>query len=151
MICLSSLLLLCQSIRSLLVAGVAGGFQTLDFSTPFVFAIALIDYLFSFSIQIACFSLKISSLVFILVWVCYHRMQDSEYRSYGYNWYGIFPAFNTWRINSTGHSWSLRKTCEATVPILILTSIGGWNSKVLNFLAGNIYELNHPIIKCDIL
>ncbi len=38
------------------VVGVAGGFQTFDFSMPFVFAIALIDFLFSFSIQIACFS-----------------------------------------------------------------------------------------------
>ncbi len=65
------LLLFSQPIRSLLVAG---GFQTLDFSMPFVFAIALIDFLFSFSIQIACFSLKVSSLVFILVCVCHHRM-----------------------------------------------------------------------------
>ncbi len=56
-----------QLIRKLFVAGVAGGFQTHDFSMPFVFAIALIDFLFSFSIQIACFSLKVSSLVFILV------------------------------------------------------------------------------------
>ncbi len=32
------------------VAGVAGGFQTPDFSMPFVLAIALIDFLFSFSI-----------------------------------------------------------------------------------------------------
>ncbi len=32
------------------VAGVAGCFQTLDFSMPFVLAIALIDFLFSFSI-----------------------------------------------------------------------------------------------------
>ncbi len=37
------LLLFSQPIRSLLVAGVAGGFQTLDFSMPFVFATALID------------------------------------------------------------------------------------------------------------
>ncbi len=44
---------------------------------PFVFARALIDFLFSFSIQIAFFSLKVSSLVFILVCVCHHRMQDS--------------------------------------------------------------------------
>ncbi len=51
----------------------------------FVFAIALIDFLFSFSIQIAYFSLKVSSLIFILVCVCHHRMQDSEYRSNGYN------------------------------------------------------------------
>ncbi len=79
------LLLFSQLIRQLLVAGVAGGFQTLDLSTPFVFAIALIDFLFSFSIQIACFSLKVSSLIFILVCVCHHRMQDSECRSNGYN------------------------------------------------------------------
>ncbi len=32
---------------------VAGGFQTLDFSMPIVFAIALIDLLFSFSIQLS--------------------------------------------------------------------------------------------------
>ncbi len=38
--------------------------------------IALIDFLFSFSIQIACFSLKVSSLIFILVCVCHRRMQD---------------------------------------------------------------------------
>ncbi len=37
---------------------VSGGFQTLDLSMPFVFAIALIDFLFSFSIQIACFLSK---------------------------------------------------------------------------------------------
>ncbi len=58
------------------VAGVAGGFQTLDFSMPFVLAIALIDFLFSFSIWIACFSVKVSSLIFILVGVCHHRMQN---------------------------------------------------------------------------
>ncbi len=81
---------------------------------------ALIDFFFSVSIQIACFSLKVSSLVFILVCVGHHRMQDSEYRSNGYNWYDSFPGFNIWRINATGHSWSLRKTCEATVPILML-------------------------------
>ncbi len=67
------------------VLGVAGGFQTLDFSKPFVFARALIYFLFSFSILIACFSLKVGSLVFILVLVCHHRLQDSEYRSNGYN------------------------------------------------------------------
>ncbi len=43
-------------------------------SKPFVFAITLIDFLFSLSIQIACFSLKVSSLIFILVCVCHHRM-----------------------------------------------------------------------------
>ncbi len=64
---------------------VAVGFQTLDFSMPFVFAIALIDFLCPFSIQISCFSLKVSFLVFILVCVCHHRIQDSEYRSKGYN------------------------------------------------------------------
>ncbi len=41
-----------------MVAGVAGGFQTLDFSMPVVFARALIDFLFSFTIQIAWFSLS---------------------------------------------------------------------------------------------
>ncbi len=56
-----------QLIRSLLAADVSGGPQTLDFSMPFVFAVALID--FFFSIQIACFSLRVSSLVFILVCV----------------------------------------------------------------------------------
>ncbi len=56
------------------IAGVAGCFQTLDFSMPFVLAIALIDFLFSFSIWIACFSLKVSS--FILVGVCHHQMQN---------------------------------------------------------------------------
>ncbi len=66
------------------VVGVAGGLQTLDLSMPFVFARALIDFLFSFSIQIACFSLKVSSLIFILVCVYHYRMQDSEYRSNGY-------------------------------------------------------------------
>ncbi len=82
------LLLFSQPIRSLLVAGFAGvtvGLQSLDFSMPFVFAIALVDFLFSFSIQIACFSLKVCSLVFILVCVFHQRMQDSEYRSKGYN------------------------------------------------------------------
>ena len=60
-----------QPIRSSLVADVAGSFQTLDFSMPFVFPIVLIDFLFSFSIQIACFSLKVSSIIiFILVCVC---------------------------------------------------------------------------------
>ncbi len=53
---------------------------------PLFFAIALIDLLFSFSIQIASFSLKVSSLGFILVCVCHHQMQDSECRSNGYNW-----------------------------------------------------------------
>ncbi len=47
---------------------VVGGFQTLDFSMLFVFATALIDFLFSFSIQIAYFSLKV------------------RFRSNGYNW-----------------------------------------------------------------
>ncbi len=72
-----------QLIRSLLVADVAGGL-VLDFSMPFVFAIALIDFLFSFIIQIACFSLKVSSLIFILVCMYRHRMQDSECRSKAY-------------------------------------------------------------------
>ncbi len=100
---------------------------------PFVFAIALIDFLFSFSVQIACFSLKVSSLIFILC-VCHCWMQDSEYRSTGYNWYDTFPAFNIRRINATGHSWSLRKTREATVPILMLTSDNRIETlKVLNF------------------
>ncbi len=61
-----------------MVAGDAGGLQTLDFSMPFVFAIALID-LFSFSIQIACLSLKVSSLVFILVCVITEcKIQNAE-------------------------------------------------------------------------
>ncbi len=141
-----------QLIRSLLVADVSGGLQTLNLSMPFVFAIALIDFLFSFSIQIACFSLKVSSLVFILLCVWCHWMQDSECRSNGYNWYDTFPAFNIWRINATGHSWSLRKTCEATVPILVLISDSGMNSKSAYLLSWlNIYVLKHPIIKCDIL
>ncbi len=123
------LLFFSQAIRSLLVVDVAGGFQTLDFSMPFVFARALIDFLISFSIQIACFSLKVSSLIFILVCVCHHRLQDSEYRSNGYNWYDTFPAFNIFTSNATGHSWSLRKTCEATVPILCSHQIRGWHSK----------------------
>ncbi len=126
------LLLFSQPIESLLVAG---GFQTLDFSMSFVFAIALIDFLVSFSIQIACFSLKLRSLVFILVFVCHHQMQDSEYRSKGYNWYDTLPAFNTWIINATGHRWSLRKTCEASVRILLLTSDRGMNSKSAEFLS----------------
>ncbi len=101
---------------------------------PFVFSIALIDFLFSFSVQIACFSLKVSSLIFILVWVCHYRMQDSECRSTGYNWYDTFSAFNIWRNNATEHSWSLRKTREATVPILLLTSDSRIETlKVLNF------------------
>ncbi len=82
-ICLSSTAVVFSADQ--VVVGFAGGFQTLDFSMPFVFAIALIDFLFSFSIQIACFSLKDNSLVFILVCVCHHRMQDSEYRSNAYN------------------------------------------------------------------
>ena len=52
-----------QPIRSSLVADVAGSFQTLDFSMPFVFPIVLIDFLFSFSIQIACFSFRVGFLV----------------------------------------------------------------------------------------
>ncbi len=80
-----------QPIRSLLVAG---GFQTLDFSMPFVFAIVLIDLLFSFSTQIACFSLKVSTFFFIMVSECHHRMQDSECKSNGYNRYDTFPAFD---------------------------------------------------------
>lgn len=74
-----------QPIRSSLVADAAGSFQTLDFSMPFVFPIVLIDFLFSFSIQIACFSFRVGFLVFILVCVCHHRMQDLECRSNGYN------------------------------------------------------------------
>ncbi len=70
-------------------------------------------------------SLKVSSLVFILFCVCHNRMQDSEYRSNGFNWYDTFPAFNTWRMNGSGHSWSLRKTREAIVPILMLPSDRG--------------------------
>ncbi len=64
-------------------------------------------------------------------------MQDSEYRSNGYNWYDTFPAFNIWRINATEHSWSLRKTYEATVPVLMLTSDRGM--KVVDFLVGKMY------------
>ncbi len=56
-----------------------------------------------------------------------------ECRSNGYNWYDTFPAFNIWRMNATLYSWSLRKTREATVPILMLTSD---TLKVLNVLAG---------------
>ncbi len=72
------------------------------------FARALIDFLFSFNIQISCFCQKVRSLIFILVCVLHHQMQDSEYRSKGYNWYDTFPAFNTCRMNATGHSWSLK-------------------------------------------
>ncbi len=62
-----------------MVVGDAGGFQTLDFSMPFVFAIALIGFLFSFSIQVACYSLKVSSLVFILVCVIIEcKIQNAE-------------------------------------------------------------------------
>ncbi len=106
MVCLSSTTVVFSADQ--VVVGVAGGFQTLDFSMLFVFAIALIYFLFSVSIQIACFSLKVSSLIFILVCVCHHRMQDSEYRSNEYNWFDSFPGFNIWRINASGHSWSLR-------------------------------------------
>ncbi len=97
------------------VAGVAGCFQTLDFSMPFVLAIALIDFLFSFSIWIACFSLKVSSLIFIMVGVCHHRMQNqlqiqnTEVMDITDTTHSL--ALNTWTINATGHSWSLRKTC----------------------------------------
>ncbi len=130
-----SLLLFSQAIRSLLVAGVAGGFQTLDFSMPFVFARALTDFLFSFSIQIACFSLKVSSLVFILVYVCHPRMQDSEYRSNGYNWYDIFPAFNIWRIqqDTADH---LQRPVRQLFQYLCSHQMGVETLKVLNFLAG---------------
>ncbi len=79
--------MICLSSTTVVFSGdqvVVGGFQTLDFSMPFVFAIALIDILFFFSIQIAYFSLKVSSFIFILVCVC-HRMQDLECRSNGYN------------------------------------------------------------------
>ncbi len=60
-------------------------------------------------------------------WFLCFCMQDSEYRSNGYNGYDTFPAFNIWGINAIGHSWSLRKTCEceATVPIVMLTSDRG--------------------------
>ncbi len=64
-ICLSSTTVVFSADQ--VVAGFAGGFQTLDFSMPFAFAIALIDFLFSVSINIACFFLKVSSLIFILV------------------------------------------------------------------------------------
>ncbi len=69
MICLSSTTVVFSADQVVVGCGVASGFQTLDFSMPFVFAIALIDFLFSFSIQIACISLKVSSLIFILVCV----------------------------------------------------------------------------------
>ncbi len=72
------LLLFSQSIRSLLVAGVTGGFQTLDFSMPFVFAITLIDFVFSFSFQIAYFSLKVSSLIFGLSVIIECKNQNTE-------------------------------------------------------------------------
>ncbi len=55
MICLSSTAVVFSADQVVL------GFQTLDFSMPFVFPIALIYFLFSFSIQIAYFSLKVSS------------------------------------------------------------------------------------------
>ncbi len=66
MICLSSTIVVFSADQV-----VVGGFQTRDFFTLFVFARALIDF-FSFSMQMSCFSLKVSSLVFILVCVC-HR------------------------------------------------------------------------------
>ncbi len=62
-----------------MVAGVAGGFQTLDFSMPFVFARALIGFLFSFSIQIAFLSKSapLSSSWFVCVIIdC--RIQNTE-------------------------------------------------------------------------
>lgn len=74
-----------QLIRSLLVTDVIGSFQTLDFSMPFVFPIVLIDSLFSFSIQIACFSFRGGFLVFIQVCVCHRQKQNLECRSNGYN------------------------------------------------------------------
>ncbi len=104
---------------------------------PLISNRALIDFLFSFSIQIACFSLKVSSLVFILVCGCHHRMQDSKYTfCIFFEIYDTFPAFNIWRINATGHSWSFRKSREGTVPILMLTSDRDETLKVLNLLAG---------------
>ncbi len=114
-------------------------------SMPLCFAIALIDFLFSFSIQIACFSLKVLAPVFILVCVSSSNA-DSECRSNGYNWYGIFPAFNIWRINATGHSWSLRKTREATDPILLLTSDRGELLKCCSF-----YLVKHYVLKWQII
>ncbi len=77
-----------------------------------------------------------TTLIVILVCVCHHRMQDSEFRSNGYNWYDTSTAFNIWRMNETGHSWSLRKTCEANFPILMLTSDGFF---VLNYIYIYIY------------
>ncbi len=152
MICLSSTTVVFSAEFS-----IAGGFQTLEFSMPFVFARALIDFLFSFSIQIACFSLKVSSHIFILVCVCHHRMQDSKYRSNGHNWYDTFPAFNTWRINATGHSWSLRKfwgNCSNTYAHIRqwMKLEKCWSSQLVKHLRvespnNNNYLLNH-ICKC---
>ncbi len=58
-----------QPIRLLLVVDVAVGFPFLVFFLPFVFAIALIDFLFSFSNQTLAFLSKSATLVFILVCV----------------------------------------------------------------------------------
>ncbi len=49
MICLSSTTVVFSADQVVVGCGVTSDFQTLDFSMPFVFAIALIDFLFSFS------------------------------------------------------------------------------------------------------
>ncbi len=71
-ICLSSTTVVFSADQ--VVVGVAGGFQTLDFSMPFVFAIALIYFLFSVSIQIACFSKKVSlQRQFHALWIPWYQ------------------------------------------------------------------------------
>ncbi len=84
-----------------------------------------------------------TTLIVILVCVCHHRMQDSEFRSNGYNWYDTSTAFNIWRMNETGHSWSLRK---ATFPILMLTSDGFFVLNYIYIYIYNIYFLSDSVL-----
>ncbi len=79
---------------------------------PFVFARALIDFDFSFSIQIACFSLKVSSLIFILVFesvIIECKIQNAEVMDITDTAHSLLLISEESMQNNeelTGHSWS---------------------------------------------
>ncbi len=79
---------------------------------PFVFARALIDFDFSFSIQIACFSLKVSSLIFILVFesvIIECKVQNAEVMDITDTTHSLLLISEELMQNNeelTGHSWS---------------------------------------------
>ncbi len=107
-------------------------FKTLDFSMPFVFAMALMYFLISFSIQIAFFlskSAPSSSSWFVYV-IIECKIQNTEEMDITDTTHSLLLISEELMQQDT-----LRKTRAATVTILMLTSDRGMNSKSADLLS----------------